>query len=70
VVLAFWTPQQVKCTEALTSSRYDWRVTHKSSKVLRSSLMTLKRFMAMNIFILSKLRPFWYSPASMRLTCF
>ena len=50
MVLAFWTPQQVKCPEAL--DLVEMRLTRRpqSSKALRSSLMTLKRFMAMNIF--------------------
>ena len=54
MVVAFWTPQQVKCPEALDLVETRLTFTHKSSKALRSSLMTLKRFMAMNIFDVSE----------------
>jgi hypothetical protein len=54
MVLAFWPAQQVKCLEALDLPRCDSRITHKSSKALLSSLITLKRFMAMNIFDVSE----------------
>jgi hypothetical protein len=59
MVLALRTPQQVKCPEALDLVEMRLtRVTHKSSKALRSSLITLKRFTAMNIFDVSKVRFF------------
>ena len=50
MVLALRTPQQVKRAEAIDLA--EMRLTRRPQilEALRSSLMTLKRFMAMNIF--------------------
>jgi hypothetical protein len=49
MVLALRTPQQVKCPEALDLVEMRLTCHPQIFKALRSSLMTLKRFMAMNI---------------------
>ena len=64
MVLAFWTAQQVKCLEALDLAEIRLTCHPQISKALRSSLMTLKRFMAMNIFDLSEL---WFFSTRFRL---